>query len=99
MVCVTNNASPNSFETRDPVNQLKAIFQPGIHILRTDKLQFEDVNAIENFQDTLIQQNADILITHRREKGFMETILGTSRMSVEKFKINVPLLVLVGEES
>jgi nucleotide-binding universal stress UspA family protein len=99
MVCVTNNTSPNSFETRDPVNQLKAIFHPGVHILPTDKVHFENVKANEDFQDMLNQQDADLLITHRREKGFMETILGTSRMSIEKFKINIPLLVLVGEES
>jgi len=99
LVLVSNPTLELSFETSDPVNQLKEIFQPGIHILPTGKDQFENLKAIENIQETLLQQNADLLIIHRREKGTMETILGTTRMSVEKFKINVPLLVLVGEDS
>jgi nucleotide-binding universal stress UspA family protein len=99
IVCVTNNATENSFETRNPLNQLKEVFQPGIHILPTGNERFENAKSIENFQDTLHQQNADLLIIHRREKGFMETILGTTRMSIEKFKINIPLLVLVGGDS
>jgi nucleotide-binding universal stress UspA family protein len=94
LVFASNKTSANAFGPIKLLNQLQQVFQPNIQIVHLDSEK-----ATDTLQETLIQQNADLLIVYRHEKGIFETNMESSRIRAEKFKINIPLLALVGEES
>src|SRR5687768_2584246 len=52
----------------------------------------------ESINDYLGQHRADLLCVIRRKKGFLNRLLGPSRTAASKFNVDIPILVLIGED-
>ncbi len=63
-----------------------------------DITRYENDNFNESINEYLSQHHADLLCVIRRKRGFVDKLLGPSRTLTTKFNVDIPVLVLVGED-
>jgi hypothetical protein len=63
-----------------------------------DITRYGNDNFNESINEYLTQHHADLLCVIRRKRGFFEKLLGPSRTPSTKFKVDIPVLVLIGED-
>lgn len=63
-----------------------------------DITRYGNDNFNESINEYLTQHHADLLCVIRRKRGFMEKLLGPSKTPSTKFNVDIPVLVLIGED-
>lgn len=63
-----------------------------------DITRYGNENFNESINEYLSQHPADLIVAIRRKRGFLERTLGPAKTYAEKFHVDVPMLVLVGED-
>jgi nucleotide-binding universal stress UspA family protein len=63
-----------------------------------DITRYGNDNFNESINEYLTQHHADLLCVIRRKRGFVEKLLGPSSTPSSKFNVDIPILVLIGEE-
>lgn len=63
-----------------------------------DITRYGNDNFNESINEYLSQHHADLLCVIRRKRGFIEKLLGPSRTPSSKFNVDIPVLVLIGED-
>ena len=63
-----------------------------------DITRYGNDNFNESINEYLSQHHADLLCVIRRKRGFMEKLLGPARTPSSKFNVDIPVLVLIGED-
>ncbi len=63
-----------------------------------DITRYGNDNFNESINEYLTQHHADLLCVIRRKRGFLEKLLGPSVTLASTFNVNIPVLVLIGEE-
>ena len=81
-------------ENPDPVPEQSFSILQVIH----DITRYGNDNFNESINEYLSQHRADLVIAIRRKRGFLERTLGPTKTFADKFHVNVPMLVLVGED-
>jgi len=81
-------------ENLDPVPEQSFSILQVIH----DITRYGNDNFNESINEYLSQHRADLVVAIRRKRGFLERTLGPTKTFADKFHVNVPMLVLVGED-
>ncbi|MDQ3015382.1 MAG: universal stress protein [Bacteroidota bacterium] len=63
-----------------------------------DITRYGNDNFNESISEYLSQHHADLLCVIRRKRGFLEKLLGPTRTPAVKFNVDIPALVLIGED-
>ncbi len=63
-----------------------------------DITRYGNDNFNESINEYLSQHHADLLCVIRRKRGFLEKLLGPTRTPSTKFHVDLPALVLIGED-
>lgn len=63
-----------------------------------DITRYGNDNFNESINEYLSQHHADLLCVIRRKRGFMEKLLGMASTPASKFNVDIPVLVLIGED-
>ncbi len=63
-----------------------------------DITRYGNDNFNESINEYLTQHHADLLCVIRRKRGLIEKLLGPSRTPSNKFSVDIPVLVLIGED-
>lgn len=81
-------------EQPDPIPEQSFSILPVIN----DITRYGNDNFNESINEYLSQYHADLLCVIRRKRGFLEKLLGPSSTSSSKFNVDIPVLVLIGED-
>jgi nucleotide-binding universal stress UspA family protein len=65
--------------------------------LINDITRYGNDNFNESINEYLDQHHADLLVVIRRKRGFLEKTLGPTRTPADKFNVDIPVMVLIGE--
>lgn len=63
-----------------------------------DITRYGNDNFNESINEYLSQHRADLLCVMRRKRGFIEKLIGPARTPAAKFNVEIPILVLIGED-
>ena len=63
-----------------------------------DITRYGNDNFNESINEYLTQHHADMLCVIRRKRGMIEKLLGPARTPSSKFNVDIPVLVLIGED-
>jgi hypothetical protein len=63
-----------------------------------DITRYGNDNFNESINEYLTQYHADLLCVVRRKRGFLEKLIGPSETPASKFFVDIPVLVLIGED-
>lgn len=62
-----------------------------------DITRYGNDNFNESINEYLTQHHADLLCVIRRKRGLFEKLLGTAKTPAAKFSVDIPVLVLIGD--
>ena len=63
-----------------------------------DITRYGNDNFNESIHEYLTQHDADLLCVIRRKRGILEKLLGPAKTPASKFNVDIPILVLIGED-
>ena len=63
-----------------------------------DITRYGNDNFNESIHEYLTQHDADLLCVIRRKRGILEKLLGPAKTPANKFNVDIPVLVLIGED-